>query len=44
MPKKATKKKVVRKVRCVGKTKDGTRCKRMVTPPGKNCYLHKRKR
>jgi hypothetical protein len=43
MPKKA-KKKVVRKVRCAGKTKEGKRCKRMVTPPGKFCYLHKRRR
>jgi len=43
MPKKA-KKKVVRKVRCTGKTKDGKRCKRMVTPPAKLCYLHKKKR
>jgi hypothetical protein len=34
-------KKAVRKVRCQGKTKDGKRCKRMVTPPAKFCYLHK---
>lgn len=34
-------KKAPRKVRCQGKTKDGKRCKRMVTPPGKFCYLHK---
>ncbi|UCD95349.1 MAG: hypothetical protein JSU69_04685 [Candidatus Zixiibacteriota bacterium] len=44
--KKAVKKKVkkLKKVRCAGKTKDGKRCKRMVTPPDKFCYLHKKKR
>ena len=51
--KKATKKKVakkkpvkkaVKKVRCAGKTKDGKRCKRYVTPPAKYCYLHKKKK
>jgi hypothetical protein len=43
--KRAVKKRVkkVRKVRCLGKTKDGKRCKRMVTPPDKFCYLHKKK-
>lgn len=39
--KKKAVKKAVRKVRCQGKTKDGKRCKRMVTPPAKFCYLHK---
>jgi len=38
--KKATAKKAVKKVRCKGKTKDGKRCKRMVTAPAKYCYLH----
>ena len=38
------KKKAKKKVRCVGKTKDGKRCKRMATPPAKNCHLHKKKR
>jgi hypothetical protein len=38
--KKATAKKAVRKLRCKGKTQDGKRCKRMVTPPAKFCYLH----
>ena len=42
--KKTTKKKAVKKVRCAGKTKDGKMCKRMVVPPGKYCYLHKKKR
>ena len=32
----------VRKVRCAGKTKSGKACKRMVTPPAKLCYLHKK--
>ena len=40
--KKATKKKVVKKVRCIGKTKDKKRCKRMVAPPAKLCHLHKK--
>ena len=45
-PKKAVKKAVkkVKKVRCAGKTNDGKRCKRMVTPPDKLCYLHKKKK
>ena len=34
-------KKAPRKVRCKGVTADGKRCKRMVTPPAKYCYLHK---
>ena len=42
--KKKTAAKKVKKVRCAGKTKDGKRCKRMVTPPDKYCYLHKKKR
>jgi hypothetical protein len=45
--KKAAKKKVkkaVKKVRCVGKTKDKKRCKRMVAPPAKLCHLHKKKK
>ena len=42
--KKATKKMVARKVRCVGKTKEGKRCKRMTTAPSKKCHLHKRQR
>ena len=37
-------KKAVKKVRCAGKTKDGKRCKRMVAPPAKMCYLHKRQK
>ena len=39
--KKVAKKKVVKKVRCAAKTKDGKRCKRMVSPPAKYCHLHK---
>jgi hypothetical protein len=39
--KKPAKKKVVKKVRCAATTKDGKRCKRMVTPPAKFCHLHK---
>jgi hypothetical protein len=39
--KKAAKKKVVKKVRCAATTKDGKRCKRMVSPPSKFCHLHK---
>ncbi|MBD3218155.1 MAG: hypothetical protein GF310_07755 [candidate division Zixibacteria bacterium] len=45
--KKATKKKAAKakkapkKLRCKGVTADGKRCKRMVTPPAKYCYLHK---
>ncbi len=35
-------KKVARKVACAAKTKDGKRCKRMVTSPAKFCYLHKK--
>jgi len=42
--KKKVVKKAVKKVRCAGKTKAGTRCKRMVTPPAKFCHLHKRKK
>jgi len=34
-------KKVVKKVRCAATTKDGKRCKRMVSPPAKFCHLHK---
>lgn len=40
----AKKKTMKKKVRCVGKTKDGKRCKRMATLPAKNCHLHKKKR
>jgi hypothetical protein len=43
-PAKKKAKKAVRKVRCSGKTAEGKRCKRMVTPPAKRCYLHKGKR
>ncbi len=39
--KKKVVKKAVKKVRCAATTKDGKRCKRMVTPPGKFCHLHK---
>lgn len=39
--KKVAKKKVVKKVRCAATTKDGKRCKRLVTPPAKFCHLHK---
>ncbi len=39
--KKVAKKKVVKKVRCAATTKDGKRCKRMVSPPAKFCHLHK---
>ncbi len=42
--KKAAKKKTVKKVRCAGKTKEGKRCKLMVTPPAKYCYAHSPKR
>jgi hypothetical protein len=42
--KRVTRKKAVKKVRCAGKTKDGKRCKRMVTPPSKMCHLHKKQR
>ena len=45
MPKakrKAAKKRAVKKVRCLGKTKDKKRCKRMVAPPAKLCHLHKK--
>ena len=41
MKKAAKKSKAVTKVRCAGKTKDGKKCKRMVTKPAKYCYLHK---
>jgi hypothetical protein len=34
--------KKVKKVRCAGKTAEGKRCKRMVTPPAKFCHLHKK--
>jgi hypothetical protein len=40
---KAKAKKAVKKVRCAGKTKEGKRCKRMVTPPAKFCHLHKKR-
>jgi len=33
----------VKKVRCMGKTKDGKRCKRKVVAPAKLCHLHKKK-
>lgn len=39
--KKKAAKKVVKKVRCMGKTKDGKRCKRMAIAPAKYCHLHK---
>jgi hypothetical protein len=39
--KKKVVKKVVKKVRCAATTKDGKRCKRMVSPPAKYCHLHK---
>ncbi len=42
--KRVTKKKVVRKVRCIGKTKEGKRCKRMTTSPSKKCHLHKKQK
>lgn len=41
---KAAKKKVVKKIRCAGKTKDGKICKRKVAAPAKFCHLHKKKR
>jgi len=40
--KKAAPKKVVKKIRCLGKTKDGKRCKRMAIAPAKYCHLHKK--
>jgi hypothetical protein len=42
--KKAKTAKKVKKVRCMGKTADGKRCKRMVAPPAKYCHLHKGKK
>lgn len=41
---KAKKKVAKKKLRCVGKTKEGKRCKRMASPPAKNCHLHKKRR
>jgi hypothetical protein len=41
MPK-AKKKVVKKKVACAAKTKSGKKCKRMVSPPGKFCHLHKK--
>ncbi|MCX6826503.1 MAG: hypothetical protein NTV06_04430 [candidate division Zixibacteria bacterium] len=39
-----TKKKIAkRKTSCAAKTRDGKKCKRMVTAPAKFCYLHKRR-
>jgi hypothetical protein len=38
----AKKKVMKKKVGCAAKTKDGKKCKRMVTPPAKFCYLHKK--
>jgi hypothetical protein len=40
---KGKKKSAAAKVRCAGKTKDGKRCKRMVTKPAKYCHLHKKR-
>jgi hypothetical protein len=37
-------KKVVKKVRCAGKTKEGKKCSLMVAPPAKLCHLHKGKK
>ncbi len=37
------KKKVAKKVRCMAKTKDGKRCKRLVTGKGKYCAVHKKR-
>jgi hypothetical protein len=42
--KKVVKKKVARKVRCIGKTKEGKRCKRITASPTKKCHLHRRQR
>ncbi|MEW5797020.1 MAG: hypothetical protein AB1772_11750 [Candidatus Zixiibacteriota bacterium] len=42
MPK-ARKKAARKMVRCMGKTKDGKKCKRMVAPPAKLCHLHKKR-
>jgi hypothetical protein len=37
------KKKAAKKVRCMAKTKDGKRCKRLVAGKGKYCAVHKKR-
>lgn len=37
-------KKVVKKVRCAAKTKDGKKCSLMAAAPAKYCHVHKGKR